>query len=64
MHYLYHDVIEKARHNHMTDGEREAQLISRVYGNIHLENPDVTRELVRQRLLLKKAREEANGKTG
>jgi hypothetical protein len=34
----------------LTPKQREAQLISRVYGNIHLEHPLVTRELVEARL--------------
>jgi hypothetical protein len=56
MHYFYHQVLQQARHNRMTNGEREAQLISRVYGNLRIEHPEITRELVRQRLLLMNAR--------
>jgi len=52
MHYLYHQLLQQARQNTMTAGEREAQLISRVYGNLRIEHPEITRELVRQRLLL------------
>lgn len=48
MHYLYYQALEAARHVHMTETEREEQLISRVYGNIHLEQPGVTKELVRE----------------
>lgn len=50
MHYLYHDVIERARRVQMTDAERLEQLVSHVYGTVHLEYPQITRELVRHRL--------------
>lgn len=48
MHYLYFQALEAAQRVHMTEIEREEQLISRVYGNIHLEQPGVTKELVRE----------------
>lgn len=48
MHYLFYQAIETARHIRMTDEEREEQLISRVYGNIHLEQPAITKEIVRE----------------
>ena len=48
MHYLFYQAIETARHFRMTDAQREEQLISRVYGNIHLEQPAVTKEMVRE----------------
>ncbi len=48
MHYLYYQALEAAQRVRMTDNEREEQLISRVYGNIHLEQPGVTRELIRE----------------
>lgn len=38
----------------LTTRQREAQLASRVYGNIHLEHPNVTRELVEARLELRR----------
>lgn len=58
MHYLYYQALEAARHVHMTEIEREEQLISRVYGNIHLEQPGITKELVRQ--LVRKSLRERN----
>ncbi|MDP1798668.1 MAG: hypothetical protein Q8K78_14335 [Planctomycetaceae bacterium] len=39
----------------MTDDQREAQLVDRVFGNIHLECPGVTRELIRDLLARRKA---------
>jgi len=48
MHYLFYQAIETARYFRMTDTQREEQLISRVYGNIHLEQPAVTKEMVRE----------------
>ena len=56
MHYLYYEALESARNTQMTDEEREEQLVSRVYGNIHFDQPAVTRELVRD-LVRKHARE-------
>ena len=48
MHYLYYQAIEAARSYQMTEEERKEQLISRVYGNIHMEQPAITKELVRR----------------
>lgn len=38
----------------MTPEQRDAQLINRVYGNISLENPKVTREFVAEQLRLRR----------
>lgn len=57
MHYLYYQAIEAARAYRMTEVEREEQLIRRVYGNIHLEQPAVTKEMVRE-LVTKHRRQE------
>jgi hypothetical protein len=48
MHPLYDLAVQQARQVQMTAGERETQLISRVYGNVHLEFPELTREMVRK----------------
>ncbi len=40
------ELLEAARHIEMTDEEREEQRRSFVYGNLNIENPRVTRELV------------------
>lgn len=40
------ELLEKARRVHMSDDERREQRISFAYGNIHIENPDVTRQMV------------------
>lgn len=56
MHYLYYAAIEAARNIRMTDAEEEEQLISFVYGNIHMEQPAVTKELVRE--LVRRDRQE------
>lgn len=40
------DLVDRARHVRMTDAERRAQRINFAYGNAHLENPAVTREMV------------------
>ena len=45
----------------MTPEQRDAQLINRVYGNISLENPKVTREFVAEHLRLRRQAEAANG---
>jgi hypothetical protein len=58
VHYLYYQALEAARHVRMTEEQREEQLISRVYGNIHLEQPGLTRELVRE--LVKRDHRERN----
>ena len=50
VHYLYFAAIQGARKLQMTLEAKNEQLISRVYGNVHLEYPEVTRELVRSRL--------------
>lgn len=39
-------LIAKARDHKMSPAEREAQRRSFVYGNVHLSNPNVTREVV------------------
>lgn len=38
----------------MTPEQRDEQLINRVYGNISLENPKVTREFVAEQLRLRR----------
>ena len=48
MHYLYYQALEAARHVQMDELQREELLISRVYGNIHLEQPGITKALVRE----------------
>ena len=45
----------------MTPEQRDAQLINRVYGNISLENPKVTREFVAEHLRPRRQAEAANG---
>ena len=45
----------------MTPEQRDTQLINRVYGNISLENPKVTREFVAEHLRLRRKAEAANG---
>ena len=40
------ELLELARNHKMTAAEREAQRRSFVYGNLHIENPNVTREIV------------------
>lgn len=59
VHYLFYQAIETARHVRMTDTERDEQLISRVYGNIHIEQPAVTKEMVRE--LVRQHRLERSG---
>jgi hypothetical protein len=39
-------LIEAARSHAMTDAEREAQRRSFAFGNVAIENPTVTREMV------------------
>jgi hypothetical protein len=51
MHYLYYEALEADRHIRITEEERQEQLVSRVYGNIHMEQPGVTKELVRELVL-------------
>ena len=43
---LLKELLELARNHKMTAAEREAQRRSFVYGNLHIENPNVTREIV------------------
>ncbi len=38
----------------LANAKRDAQLIGRVYGNIHMEYPQVTREMVAARLQLRR----------
>jgi hypothetical protein len=40
------DLIEKARSVRMTEAEQRAQRLSFVYGNTHIENSRITREMV------------------
>ena len=47
----------------MTAERRDAQLVSRVFGNIHLEHPEITREQVAERLRLRRKAEAANAAT-
>lgn len=39
-------LLDKARRFAMTSAHRRAQMISFVYGNTHIENPAITREMV------------------
>lgn len=39
--------------NERRAGMTETQLIDRVFGNVHIEHPEITREQVVERLLLK-----------
>ena len=39
-------LLEKARRIQMSDEQRRQQRISFVYGNTHIENSDITREMV------------------
>lgn len=40
------ELLEAARHIEMTDEEREEQRRSFAWGNLNIENPRVTRELI------------------
>jgi hypothetical protein len=40
------NLIEKARSVKMTEAEQRAQRLSFVYGNTHIENSRITREMV------------------
>jgi hypothetical protein len=40
------ELIEAARHYRMSPAEREAQRRSFAYGNTHMANPQITREIV------------------
>lgn len=42
------DLIEKARRIQMTPEQAREQRRSFVYGNTHIENPRITRDLVRE----------------
>jgi hypothetical protein len=55
MHPMYDYAVEKARHAQMTAFERETQLVSRVYGNVHFEFPELTREMVQALVAKRKA---------
>jgi hypothetical protein len=43
-----------------TAAERDARLIDQAFGNIHIEHPEVTRELVAERLRLRRIAEVEN----
>lgn len=56
-----YDLIERARRVRMTQAQREQQAISFAYGNVHLENDRVTREIVRRAAIRLK---QGHGPTG
>ena len=41
------ELLEAARHYRMSPEEREEQRISFAYGNVVIENPSITKDLVR-----------------
>ena len=47
VHYMYYQAVADAKGLRMTEQQRADQLVSRVFGNVHIEYPEVTRELVR-----------------
>jgi len=44
---MYYQAVADAKGLRMTEQQRADQLVSRVFGNVHIEYPEVTRELVR-----------------
>ena len=42
------ELIRLARLHQITPAEHEAQVKSFAYGNVHLSNPDITREMIEQ----------------
>lgn len=54
-----YELADLVRNVEMTDAEREVQRMNFAYGNCHIENPSVTRQVVRE--AMRQLKEERGG---